>query len=481
MGTLTLSNLLGNTAFDALIKEEQNREITSVVASSKEVDANSIFACIGGHHTDGHLFAFEAYEKGCRVFVLDKNIPLPSDAILIKTDNVKRTAWELLSKLYNYPQNKMTFIGVTGTKGKTTVVSFISTILSKLGVSYASVGTLGISQNGWYQKSENTTPDFFFLFPFFDKWAKEKVRFVILEMSSQSLADERLSYLPIAVGIFTCIGMDHVGAFEHADFRAYYRAKQKLFTDYPLRFAVVNDDDIYADTVTNTGLSRFTISLLHPADYNAEIIRMSAEGMTYRYNNDDYFLSLPGDFQLYNAMLSAVCVSRLLEIPVTSLLPLLTDANVEGRFERYSLDGKEIIVDYAHNATSVFALCSLCRKIFHGRLVAVFGSVGGRGKNRRFDLAKMGERMCDFCVLTSDNPDGENPYRILADMYGAFADKTKAKTVKDRREAVKYAVSLAQSRDVVLLLGKGSESFQIEGGKRVPYSESEALFSAVYS
>ncbi len=478
---MKLSKLLGNTPYENVAETENDREIRTLTATSGEADGESVFACVAGHHTDGHLYLREAYERGCRFFICDKKTEMPPDAIVLKTDNVKRTSWELLSKLYNYPQNQMIFIGVTGTKGKTTVVSFISSILTKLGIKNAAVGTLGVGVNGKYEKTKNTTPDFFTLFPLFAKWRDEEVKVVTIEMSSQSLSDGRLFALPIRVGIFTCIGMDHIGVFEHADFRAYYSAKRKLFSDFPLSFAVVNDDDIYSDTVTDTGVLRYTVSKTHPADYFATVTRLSPDGMNYRYRGQEYFLPMPGEHQLVNAMLSAAAVSRLFSVPMEKVLPLLSDVSVSGRFERYSHDGKDVIIDYAHNATSLYAVCSLCRKMYPGKLYAVFGSVGERGQKRRYDLAKMGERMCDLCILTSDNPGFENPYRILGDMYEAFSDKTRAKTVKDRREAVKYAVSLAGSGDVVLLLGKGRETSQNEYGKEIPYSETEALFSAFYS
>lgn len=475
---MRLSALLTGLSDVRVLGDPEDRDIVCLTDDSRRVTGDStIFYARRGHTRDGAAFIPDAVRRGCRVILAEREVLLPSDCAQILCKFAIKTSAEIALRCFGHPEKRLRFVGITGTKGKTTTAFFLTRLLRLAGERTASVGTLGADLGVDIFETENTTPSVFALAPILSECVRRGIHTVVTEVSSQALADGRVYGLPFSLGIFTSFSPDHIGSTEHRDLAEYAAAKRSLFSSYGIHTAVANGDDPYAAYMVSDTPERFFCSLSRAADYEAHILSSDLSGTRFSFREKVGKISMPGAYNLGNVLLALVATEVLTGRRAEEFLPFLPGISVPGRFERYEYGGRFFLIDFAHNEDSVRKLTEAVSALYAGRRIAVFGSVGGRGEARRASLAKAAEESVDFSVITADDPEEEDPLGICVGIYNAFSDKTKAKIVVDREEAIRYAYRISKPGDVILLLGKGHETVQKTADGARPFSEKNIVFS----
>lgn len=465
--------------------DPEKTEITSLCSDSRQVGADSMFVCISGSVTDGHNHAWGAYGRMCRVFVIEHPIALPNDSFVIVAKDTRVALAQLSAAFYGYPAKEMTIIGITGTKGKTTSSLMIYNVLNSRGIPTGYIGSNGIYYAGYEFSTINTTPESIDLHSYMRKMINAGIRTLVMEVSSQALKLARVYGIKFSTCVFTNLSPDHIGEHEHHDFNEYMECKRSLFTDYGADYIVYNADDEHAPAmILGNRCKKSSISLLGDADFSAQDIDYfrsnSCVGVKFTCVHGESSMPIsvpfPGDFSVYNA-LTAMAVCTELGLSPEEVASALKDIRVKGRFETYELpNGAVAVIDYAHNGVSLKAALQALRIYKPKRLICLFGSVGGRTKIRRAELGLVASRDADFCILTSDNPDNESPLAIISEIAVYFTSGTCPYiAIPDRKEAIEYALKNSEDGDIILLAGKGHESYQMIKGKRESFSEAEII------
>ena len=459
--------------------------ISDIVYDSRKAKENTIFVCIVGAVADGHKYAASAYEKGARVFVCEKPLDLPSDALVYRVENTRRALASLSACLFDHPERKLRVVGVTGTKGKSTICEMIRHILCKNGIAAASIGTVGVRIGDVLTPTGNTTPESYELFRIFAEMVEKGVSYAVIEVSSQGVKLDRIFGIPFFAAVMTNLSEDHIGGAEHPDFDDYKACKKALFSR--CSHAVFNADDPYFEEFFQSAICpKQTYSITDEADLSAKAILSTATekgfGSSFviscENGKTDAFVPFPGPFSVSNA-LAAVAIAMLADVSLENAAEALSDVRVHGRFETVStgLSDVTFVIDYAHNGESLSAALKALRKYQPKRLVCLIGSVGGRTEIRRRELGIAASAYADFTILTSDNPDREPPMNIIADIEKHMGDAAYV-SIPDRKEAIEYAVMHAEEGDIVLLAGKGHEKYQLINGKKEPFCERDILLAA---
>ena len=491
----TVQALLHGQTYDALTSAVLHETAVShLCCDSRKAQEGSFFFCLTGAAVDGHAYARSAYDKGARVFAVERPVELPSDAVVIRFADTREALAHTSAAFYNYPHRRLKIIGITGTKGKTTTALLIQSILSASGISAGYIGTNGITYAGKQFGTVNTTPESLELQKHLYDMAEAGVTAVVLEVSSQALWMHRVDGIAFDACLFTNLSRDHVGGCEHPTFEHYKNSKKALFAVHEANAVFCNADDPLAeDMVVDTDKKDrvVRVSLKDPAcDWYASDVtpcRDSARlGVAFECHRGDFvgkgYLGVPGTFNVSNALMAvAVCHDRF-GVPPDAALSYLGRTAVEGRFEPVyvpSMPDVTFLLDYAHNGVSLQASLETLRGYRPERLICLVGSVGERSFERRAQLAEAAGRLADYCIITSDNPGKEPPEQIINEMLAAFpADGCPRVSIADRAEAIAYAVKMARAGDIVLLAGKGHEAYQLIGTERVPFSEREILLKA---
>ena len=459
--------------------------INDIVYDSRKAAPDTLFVCMRGAVTDGHKYAKSAYEKGCRIFLCEEELSLPGDSVQIIKKDTRLELAKISARFFDYPAKKLKTIGVTGTKGKTSVELYIYNSLLRAGKKAGLISTNGIFFGDEHILTANSTPESYELHKTFDTMLRHDCEYVVVEVSSQAYKTNRVYGMEFDIGIFTNLSEDHIGSGEHADFDEYKLCKAQLFKNS--KVSLINLDDDYArEMISHSNGNFVTYAIKNKADYTASNIGMWREsnsfGTSYILNNSfDVIINSPGIFNIYNS-LAAISACDILEIDIKYALDTLRNESLSGRFEIVdALPYATFIIDYAHNELSMRNVLETIRAYNPKRLVCLFGSVGGRTELRRGGLGRIAGELADFCVITSDNPDYEKPLNIMYDIERGL--KTNVNPcpyvmIVDRAEAIKYAVENAQDGDIVLLTGKGHEDYQLIEGVKVPFSERELIIQA---
>lgn len=468
---MKLSRLLESAA-TLEIPHEKDAEITLVTDDSRECVPGALFVVIKGAKADGENFIDEAYMRGARVFVLSKKRKLPKDSIAIYSENPRKSLAELCSAFYEHPEKKLLTVGITGTKGKTTTAHILGRILDGIGVKNIVIGTLGIRGIDFF-KTKNTTPSPTVIYRALYTAVRGGIRVAVIEVSSQALKEFRVYGIPFDTVAFTGISHDHIGESEHPTFSDYVHSKRRLFTEYGAKAAVVNSDDAYS-LYMSAGVPKVVkCGFSCNADLTVSRFCDNPCGSEFYLGDVRVRTALPGAYNAENITLALALAREIAGVSIVEAASHVTDAKIDGRFERVELGGVNIIIDYAHNFDSFREVATLSKRLFSGKIICVFGSVGERSLGRRKELAEAAEKYTDFSVITSDNSGGEPPISICADIYSNFKDKTKAKIIVGRGDAISYALGEAKQGDAVLILGRGHERFLNQGGKNLAFSDAE--------
>lgn len=448
-------------------------QVTELCNDSRKVAEGSVFVCISGAVSDGHDYIEEVREKGAAAVVVERPVEAPEGLTVIHVDDT-RYALALMSAAYfGYPAEKLKVIGITGTKGKTTTTYMVKSILEGVGHKVGLIGTIETVIGEESIPASNTTPESFTIHKYFAKMVEAGCDSVVMEVSSQGLMLHRTAGIRFEIGIFTNLGEDHIGPNEHKDFEDYKRCKGILFTQCRLGIANI-DDRWYEDVFRYADCRTETFGFSEQADLCAvnveHVARPGYLGMKYQTRGlmeMDVEIDIPGEFSVYNS-LTAIAVCRHFDVPKENIKKALKAAKVKGRIEMIKVsDDFTMMIDYAHNAMSLESLLHTLRDYNPGRLVSVFGCGGNRSKTRRYEMGEVSGRLSDFTIITSDNPRFEEPQEIINDIITGI-EKTDGKYIDicDRKEAIRYAIGHGQAGDVIVLAGKGHETYQeIKGVK----------------
>lgn len=442
-------------------------EITELVNDSRKVTEGSVFVCISGAVSDGHEYAAEVAGKGAAALITEKDVDVPDSVTVIRVEDT-RYALALMSAAYfRYPAQKLKVIGITGTKGKTTTTYMVKSILEGVGHKVGLIGTIEAVIGDKSIPANNTTPESYTIHQYFAEMVKAGCDSVVMEVSSQGLMLHRTAGIQFEIGIFTNLGEDHIGPNEHKDFEDYKRCKGILFTQCRLGIANV-DDRWYEDVFRNATCKVETFGFSEKADLRAtEIEHISKPGyLGVRYHVNglmdfDVEIDIPGDFSVYNS-LTAIAVCRHFDVPPENIKKALKEAKVRGRIEMVKVsDEFTMMIDYAHNAMSLESLLHTLRDYHPERIVTIFGCGGNRSKTRRYEMGEVSGKMSDFTIITSDNPRFEEPQDIIDDIIiGMKKTDGEYIAVCDRKEAIRYAIGHGKPGDVIVLAGKGHETYQ---------------------
>lgn len=480
ISTIDYNEVINRSGLDA-----ERIEVKSLCSDSRKAQSDSVFVCISGSLADGHDFAREAYAGGCRIFVTEHRASLPDDAFIIITSDTRIALAELSAHFFGYPAKEMTVIGITGTKGKTTSSLLIYNVLNESGIPTGYIGSNGVYYLDKYFSTVNTTPESYDLHEHMRGMVDSGVHTLVMEVSSQALKLARVHGIKFNICVFTNLSPDHIGEFEHPDFEDYKNCKRSLFTDYGTEYVVYNGDDEYAfDVACRARCDKASISVKGEADFSADNITYFRSpgniGVSFECTSKDkkfpVALSFPGEFSVYNA-LTAIAVCTRLGLGAGVITKNMRHIRIKGRFETHELpSGATVVIDYAHNGVSLKAALTALRIYEPTRLICLFGAIGGRTKMRRAELGLVASRDADFCILTSDNPDKEEPNGIIGEIASYFTAGTcPYVAIADRKKAIEYALEHSQKGDIILLAGKGHESYQIIRGVREHFSEAEIV------
>lgn len=466
----------------------ENENIDHISYDSRIAARGTLFVCINGSITDGHKYARDAYERGCRAFLCEHEIDLPDDAAIMLTENTSLALPLVSAEFYGRPADKLCIIGITGTKGKTTTALLIHEILNNAGIKTGYIGSAGVIFDGIRTSSLRTTPESTDLHMYFRKMLASGVTTVVMEVSSQSIYRDRVYGVKFDTCVYTNLSPDHIGPYEHPDFNHYRDCKARLFRDFGCNFIVYNKDDDNAEYMLR-GASALSQSVSTKA--NADFIGHSSSkwrsdsalGIDFSccFCDVDHKIRLrsPGEFSVYNALL-AIAVCKHYGVSFESISASLEAYSPLGRFEVVdTLPYATFVIDFAHNELSIRSALSVLREYSPSRLIVLVGSVGGRTFSRRAPIGSAVSELADLCILTADDPDYEDPMDIIKDILSGFGEsETPYVCIPDRKEAIEYAVNEAKTGDIVLLAGKGHENFQLLFGEHTPFSERSILKEA---
>lgn len=460
-------------------------EIEHITNDSREAKSGSVFVCIKGFATDGHLFAKKAYDNGCRVFVCEHRPErLPDDATTILIKDTRRALALLSCALYNNPSNEIVVIGITGTKGKTTTALMIKQLLDRAGMDAGYIGSNGIIFGNIKIEATNTTPESYKLHYYMRKMVDSGMKAVVMEVSSQAMKLDRVLGIDFDVTLFSNLSPDHIGPGEHENFEEYFNCKKQLFDNFQSKMTIANADDEYTTKILADCKNPKTYySIDAPSDVQATNIELCRSheilGTTFDCHMAGRIipcsLSIPGEFNIHNA-LATLSVANALNIDMTFAADALSKMSIDGRFETLVTEnGACFVIDYAHNGLSLKSALSALRKYEPSRLICLFGSVGCRTQVRRAQMGAVAAEYADFSILTSDNPNTEDPQAIIDEIALQYRDSSGYISIPDRKEAIEYALRISKNGDIVLLAGKGHERYQLINGENEYFCEREIL------
>jgi UDP-N-acetylmuramoyl-L-alanyl-D-glutamate--2,6-diaminopimelate ligase len=482
---MILERLISDISYD-FIKGDTKKEITNIAYDSRQVKSGYMFICIKGFNTDGHKHIDEAIANGAKSILLEK---LPDsyddDVTYIKVEDTREGMSLIAASFFNYPLNDLKLIGVTGTNGKTTTTYLIKSILDEAGYKTGLIGTIKNIVGEKSLPATRTTPKSLDIYRLFNKMRNDNVEFAIMEVSSHALDLKRVYGMKFNIGVFTNISQDHLDYHKSID--SYLEVKSKLFNQVEQGgYSIVNVDDSKSDKIIeeNNGVL-FTYSIDEPSDLKASNVKIRPDGVTFQLLNvlDTINLNMAGLFNIYNA-LAAYGVGRVLGISDLLLKKGLEKVNgVAGRFELIK-EGQDfsLIVDYAHTPDGMENVLKTVRDITQNKIIIVFGCGGDRDKGKRPLMGKVGVNYADISVLTSDNPRSEVPNSIINDIEEGIRELSEDNSyivISDRKKAIYHAVNQAESGDVVVIFGKGHETYQVFKEKTVHFDDREIARKAI--
>ncbi len=449
--------------------------IKDISYDSRHISKDCLFVCLSGKKIDGHRFAKEAIDKGACAILCEKDIGFENQIIV---ENSRATLSKVSSIFFGNESNEeIILIGITGTKGKTTSACFISKVLNDYGIKTCQIGTMGAVFGYEVINTLNTTPESYEIHKLIRKAKDENFKALVIEASSIGLKEHRLDDVFFDYGIFTNLSNDHISKDEHKDIEDYMRSKSLLFQK--CKFGILNcDDDKFNDIIKNHTCEILTYGFGDKAQIKCSTFKLLDDSLGSEFYVDDkeYKLSIPGRFNIYNA-LSCICVCEKIGVSYENISKSLEKCSVKGRSEIvFKNDDFMIVIDYAHNEDSLKNILISLRKYNPKRLVVLFGAGGNRPKLRRYSMGRVAGEFADFSILTADNSRFEDVDDIIEGIKkGILETKGKFTVIPNRKEAIFYSIKEHEKGDIVLLAGKGHETYQEVKGIKHHFDEREIV------
>lgn len=477
---MKLSELLERMPYECL-QGDDDVDITSVIYDSRKAGPGAVFVCIPGAVRDGHDFGLEVAQKGAAALVVEHKLDIPN-IVQIKVDNSRRALAELSAAFFGHPAEKLTTIGITGTKGKTTTTYMVKNILESAGHKVGLIGTIETIIGDTVVPAQNTTPESYVVQESFAKMVEAGCDSVVMEVSSQGLMLDRVAGFTFDYGVFTNLEPDHIGPNEHKDLDDYIRCKGLLFQQ--CKVGILNGDDEHLEQILlGHTCSVETFGLNETDDFNASNLKLERRpgflGIQFHVGGKmefDVETDIPGRFSVYNS-LTAIAICWHFGVDSGKIQQALAQVKVRGRVEIVPVaDHYTLMIDYAHNAMALESLLTTLREYRPKRLVCMFGCGGNRSKLRRYEMGEVSSKLADLTVVTSDNPRDEEPDAIIDDIITGVKKGPGAYVrITDRKEAIRYCMVNAQEGDVIVLAGKGHEDYQEIKGKKYHMDERELI------
>lgn len=460
-------------------------EIAGITTDSRMVKEDVIFVAIKGNAFDGNDFIDQAVKKGCALVVSEQPMPRENEIKWVQVSSARRAWGQMCANYFGHPSEKLELIGVTGTNGKTTVVSLLADVMENLGYSCGMISTIGNRIGAELVSGTHTTPDAFELNHLLSKMVDGGCKYAFMEVSSHAIDQERVHGVNFSGAVFTNITHDHLDY--HGTFQSYIKAKKKFFDGLDEDdFALVNADDKNASVMLqNCAAEKFTYGLKREADFKSRIIVDSVEGMQLSIDRFEAHFLLSGEYNASNLTAAYAC-GRILGFSSVELLTAMSRVSPpEGRFEKvhHNPDLPDVIVDFAHTPDALENILESVVKIKRKdkKVIVVFGCGGDRDKSKRPKMGRIAGTLGDEIVITSDNPRTEDPMAIIEEIAVGVReeDKHKVRRVVLREEAIRTACKIAQPGDIVLVAGKGHEKYQEINGEKLPFDDKEKIRKAL--
>ena len=463
------------------ISGDADIDVREICFDSRKASAGSIFTAVRGTKTDGHTYIHEVINKGCRAIICENiSEQLQKGVTYIRVADSATALGLIASAFFSYPSEKLNLVGITGTNGKTTIATLLHELFRKSGYHAGLISTIRNLVDDEPVESTHTTPDAIAINNLLSSMVKSGCSYCFMEVSSHAIDQKRIEGLKFRGGVFTNLTHDHLDY--HVDFKDYLRAKKLFFDRLPdSAFALVNKDDRNGMVmVQNTTAEVQTYSLKTISDYKCKILENHLDGMLLKINSKELWTGLIGDFNAYN-LLAVYGTAILLGIEDEKVLTAMSSLKpVRGRAEAItSSGGITAVVDYAHTPDALENILATVNKIRKGsgKIITVVGAGGDRDKTKRPLMGKIAAMNSDRVILTSDNPRSEVPEDIINEMRRGISKNVSEKVISitDRLEAIKTAFMLAGNGDIILVAGKGHETYQEIKGKKHHFDDMEII------
>ncbi len=465
-------------------------DMKSIAYNSASVTKDSLFVAMKGMKVDGHDFVNEAVERGAKGVVLQRLLEKRADVCYVMVKDSRVALARISSRFYHHPSKELVLVGITGTNGKTTTSYLLESILQKADKKVGVIGTINHHYPEKTIKATHTTPESLEIQRILRDMVDSGVSHVVMEVSSHALDLKRVDGCSFNAAVFTNLSRDHLDY--HQDMTSYYKCKERLFTDLleqgrELPWVAINRDDPKGKALVKVAKGRIlTFGMSAEADVWVDGVTCGIRGTSANIHSPQgaFVVASPllGSLNLYN-MLAATSVGISLEIPLDVIKAGIESVgHVPGRLQRvlgnHDID---VFVDYAHTSDALERVLLALREIEQTRIICVFGCGGDRDPGKRSLMGKVSGRLSDFTVITSDNPRTEDPDRIIAEIEKGIRQNGAATytTIPDRKQAIHYAIELAKPGDVVLIAGKGHETYQILGTEIRPFDDTTVAGEAL--
>ena len=465
-----------------VVQGETNIEVTGVEQDSRKIKNGNMFIAIDGFTVDGHNYINEAIKNGANCIVIEKNVVLDNrDITIIKVEDTELALAKFSSIYYDEPSKKLNLIGVTGTNGKTSITYLIRSIFDAQREKSGLIGTMGTVIDGKLMENKNTTPDSLTIQRYLKSMVDTDTKYCAMEVSSHALALDRVEYMDFQLAVFSNLTEDHLDY--HENMESYYKSKLRLFNKSK-KYNIINIDDDYGkrilEEVDNT-VPIMTYGIEEKAEVYATDINLNNKGVAFNLNSKKgsipINLNLLGKFSVYNALAASACgIAYGLDLE-TIKVGLESVTGIKGRFEMIPLEEDyTVIIDFAHTPDGLEKVLTTIDQFAEGRKIVLFGAGGNRDKRKRPIMGETVAKHADLCIVTSDNPRYEDPDKIIEDvLVGVNKVNGNYIAIRDRREAIEYALKNARPKDIILLAGKGHETYTIIKDKVIPFDEKEIV------
>jgi UDP-N-acetylmuramoyl-L-alanyl-D-glutamate--2,6-diaminopimelate ligase len=447
---------------------------------SRKIKENDIFIALEGYTVDGHNFINNAIENGAKLILCSKELEnYNSEITYILIKDLRKNLGVIASNYYNHPEKQLKIIGITGTNGKTTTTYILENTLKKV----ARIGTVEYKIGDEILEAPNTTPESLDIIKICKKAIEKNIKYLVMEVSSHALELNRVNILHFDVSGFTNLTQDHLDY--HKTMENYFNAKRKLFLQTTKNNCVFNIDDEYGKKLYNEFNG---ISYGKNGDISGEILEYKLSSMVLKLNilNKEYIVEtkLLGNFNLYN-ILCAIGIALKLNIDTNTIIESIKNMNVvPGRCEAINIGQNfSVIIDYAHTPDGLLNILDTLHDMKKSRIITLFGAGGDRDKTKRPLMAKATTKYSDYIIITSDNPRTEDPDLIIDDVEAGLKEINFKNYIRiaDRKKAIKHAIDIAKENDIILLAGKGHETYQIIGRKKIDFNEKEIVIEYLKS